>query len=610
MCRAPLEALGAHERRRAPQAQDVEHLARDVDPLVGRHLLGDETHREQRREVVGPDGLAGRRVQRRLQRLGQHRQHVEPRGRELLLRQDESSHQLPPRSDRMPAHRLPRARSDCRCERAPRPRARRRSRPRPCVAASSGARIALSATATTSPGIRPASRSLRPRSSANVPRSRAFTPTTVAPAASARSSSASSCASTSATRPSSSASSWRSREKPVVVERGDDEEHGVGADRPGLVDLGLVDREVLAQDRAARPSARAACRSSTDPPKNARSVSTDSAAAPPVSYAFATTPGSRSGRELALRRRPPLDLGDHREAPVGAAQRAGEVARRRRVERGAAQRVASLGLLEQRDLGALGGEDLVQHAHALPSVRPPSIRHPWRSRFPTASSGARPPPRTRSRRQLEQRLVGVGAHAGHAVRRAVRRRVRPLLALPEDIALLADLGFGAYRFSLEWSRIEPEDGEFSNERARPLPADDRRLPRERGAPRRDVPPLHDAALGGVGRRLGRIPRPPSGSRASASAPAATSVTASGSHCTINEPNVVAVDGLSTSASSRPARATKPRWATATDNLIRAHRLRVRRDQGRARRLPRRHDAVDARVRRPSRAATRTIGADA
>jgi beta-glucosidase len=32
---------------------------------------------------------------------------------------------------------------------------------------------------------------------------------------------------------------------------------------------------------------------------------------------------------------------------------------------------------------------------------------------------------------------------------------------PEDIALIAQLGFGAYRFSLEWSRIEPEDGEFS-----------------------------------------------------------------------------------------------------------------------------------------------------
>ena len=31
----------------------------------------------------------------------------------------------------------------------------------------------------------------------------------------------------------------------------------------------------------------------------------------------------------------------------------------------------------------------------------------------------------------------------------------------DDLALLADLGFGTYRFSAEWSRIEPEDGEIS-----------------------------------------------------------------------------------------------------------------------------------------------------
>jgi len=33
---------------------------------------------------------------------------------------------------------------------------------------------------------------------------------------------------------------------------------------------------------------------------------------------------------------------------------------------------------------------------------------------------------------------------------------------PQDIAMLADLGFNAYRFSLEWARIEPEEGFFSN----------------------------------------------------------------------------------------------------------------------------------------------------
>jgi beta-glucosidase len=32
---------------------------------------------------------------------------------------------------------------------------------------------------------------------------------------------------------------------------------------------------------------------------------------------------------------------------------------------------------------------------------------------------------------------------------------------PDDVAMVADLGFGAYRFSLEWSRIEPEEGEWS-----------------------------------------------------------------------------------------------------------------------------------------------------
>ncbi len=32
---------------------------------------------------------------------------------------------------------------------------------------------------------------------------------------------------------------------------------------------------------------------------------------------------------------------------------------------------------------------------------------------------------------------------------------------PEDIALVKSLGFTSYRFSLEWSRIEPEEGEFS-----------------------------------------------------------------------------------------------------------------------------------------------------
>ncbi len=47
------------------------------------------------------------------------------------------------------------------------------------------------------------------------------------------------------------------------------------------------------------------------------------------------------------------------------------------------------------------------------------------------------------------------------MRRVLGRRHRRWHRWPEDLALLADLGFGAYRFSLEWSRIEPAEGEFS-----------------------------------------------------------------------------------------------------------------------------------------------------
>ena len=32
---------------------------------------------------------------------------------------------------------------------------------------------------------------------------------------------------------------------------------------------------------------------------------------------------------------------------------------------------------------------------------------------------------------------------------------------PQDIEMLAKLGFDNYRFSIEWSRVEPDCGEFS-----------------------------------------------------------------------------------------------------------------------------------------------------
>src|SRR2546426_3731502 len=44
---------------------DVDHGTRDVDPLLGRHLLPDQRHREQRGEVIGTDRLLRHRVQGR-----------------------------------------------------------------------------------------------------------------------------------------------------------------------------------------------------------------------------------------------------------------------------------------------------------------------------------------------------------------------------------------------------------------------------------------------------------------------------------------------------------------------------------------------------------------
>ena len=99
-------------------------------------------------------------------------------------------------------------------------------------------------------------------------------------------------------------------EQRVVGDRGDDQQDRVGADGARLVDLHLVDREVLAQARQAswrraRPAGRRRCRRSTG-----WSVSTESATAPPASYAFAVGPGIEVGREVALRRRPALQLAD------------------------------------------------------------------------------------------------------------------------------------------------------------------------------------------------------------------------------------------------------------------------------------------------------------
>ena len=60
-----LEAMRAEQRRRAPQPVRVTHGVGDRDLRLAAHLLPDQGHREQRRQVLRTGGLAGAGVQRR-----------------------------------------------------------------------------------------------------------------------------------------------------------------------------------------------------------------------------------------------------------------------------------------------------------------------------------------------------------------------------------------------------------------------------------------------------------------------------------------------------------------------------------------------------------------
>ena len=85
----------------------------------------------------------------------------------------------------------------------------------------------------------------------------------------------------------------------------------------------------------------------------------------------------------------------------------------------------------------------------------------------------------------------------------------------QDIALLKGLGFNTYRFSIEWARIEPEEGFFSAaalDHYRRMIAACHALPRDADG---DVSPFHRAVVVHARRRLGRRANPSTASRASA-----------------------------------------------------------------------------------------------
>ena len=139
----------------------------------------------------------------------------------------------------------------------------------------------------------------------------------------------------------------------------------------------------------------------------------------------------------------------------------------------------------------------------------------------------------------------------------------------DDAALMADLGFGAYRFSIEWSRIEPEEGEFS----RAALDHYRRVCgslRERGL----VPMVtfHHFTTPRWVAHHGGWEEPDTADRFARFCEAATAHIGDlmGWACTINEPNMVATHGY-LSGAFPPGRRDRRLRQEVNDVFIDAHR---------------------------------------
>jgi len=145
---------------------------------------------------------------------------------------------------------------------------------------------------------------------------------------------------------------------------------------------------------------------------------------------------------------------------------------------------------------------------------------------------------------------------------------------PADIALLASLGLTAYRFSVEWARVEPADGEFDEAQL-----DHYRAVADAAIAAGLIPvaTLYHFSLprwvaaqggwlwGGTPWRLARY--------------ADRVVRALGNRvtlwCTINEPGIVAFGGYVGALNFPPGRKDLRSWEGATSGLVEGHRQTLR-----------------------------------
>jgi len=143
----------------------------------------------------------------------------------------------------------------------------------------------------------------------------------------------------------------------------------------------------------------------------------------------------------------------------------------------------------------------------------------------------------------------------------------------EDVDLVADLGLGAYRFSLEWSRIEPAEGEFS---IASLDHYRRMCAACLGRGIQPVVTFHHfttprwlAARGGW-----ESPDAPQRFARFVERAVAHLGDLIGWACTINEPNVIGVMGYTLGAFPPGVTGELGRHGAVNEAMVRAHRLAV------------------------------------